>query len=524
MDTLSRSYLPLSSYSYTYFRSNTKRLKYRPTLLFPTSRINKERTTIRTTPKKIFDILDRAITKFLDAHLHRSANPAYILSRNWFPVDEIIPTECEVIHGSIPPCLNGVYLRIGPNPQFPPKGPYHYFDGDGMVHCIRIFSHDRVTFCSRYVKTNKYIFENQVGSNVVPNVIGGVSGLASVTARVILFFARVIFDGYDIGKGIGVANTSLAFLGGKLCALYESDIPYAIKITKDGDIINLGQHDYFANLSMNMSAHPKIDPETNEVFTFRYRVTPPYLTYSRFDANGNKQLDVPFLSMKYTSLIHDMAISQKYAIICDTQFRFRLMNLIRGERLVGVDSKKAPRIGVFPRYATDESEMKWFEVPGFNAFHQVNAWEEECGQVLVLVASNILLVEHFFDRADRIQGSMEKVRIHLETGLVSRHILSTKNLEFPVINRAYIGKKNRYVYAAIHTERPLQSKMMRASGVLEEDDGYLVSYVHDESKCESRFLVMDARSPTLEVIADVKLPQRVPYGIHGLFIRETDLY
>ncbi|KAJ0643000.1 putative carotenoid oxygenase [Helianthus annuus] len=58
----------------------------------------------------------------------------------------------------------------------------------------------------------------------------------------------------------------------------------------------------------------------------------------------------------------------------------------------------------------------------------------------------------------------------------------------------------------------------------EEDDGYVVSYVHDESSGESRFLVMDARSPTLEVVAAVKLPQRVPYGLHGIFIRENDLY
>lgn len=58
---------------------------------------------------------------------------------------------------------------------------------------------------------------------------------------------------------------------------------------------------------------------------------------------------------------------------------------------------------------------------------------------------------------------------------------------------------------------------------LEEDDGYVVCYVHDESLGVSKFLVMDARSPTLEVVAEVKLPQRVPYGLHGIFIREKDL-
>lgn len=56
-----------------------------------------------------------------------------------------------------------------------------------------------------------------------------------------------------------------------------------------------------------------------------------------------------------------------------------------------------------------------------------------------------------------------------------------------------------------------------------EDDGYAVSYVHDESSGESSFLVMDAQSRTLDVVAEVKLPQRVPSGLHGIFIKERDL-
>ncbi len=56
------------------------------------------------------------------------------------------------------------------------------------------------------------------------------------------------------------------------------------------------------------------------------------------------------------------------------------------------------------------------------------------------------------------------------------------------------------------------------------DDGYVISYIHDENSGESKFIVMDAKSPELEIIAAVKLPQRVPYGFHGLFVKESDLY
>lgn len=57
----------------------------------------------------------------------------------------------------------------------------------------------------------------------------------------------------------------------------------------------------------------------------------------------------------------------------------------------------------------------------------------------------------------------------------------------------------------------------------EEDDGYLVTYVHDENTMESWFWVMDAKSPALDIVARVRLPGRVPYGFHGLFVSQSQL-
>lgn len=58
----------------------------------------------------------------------------------------------------------------------------------------------------------------------------------------------------------------------------------------------------------------------------------------------------------------------------------------------------------------------------------------------------------------------------------------------------------------------------------EEDDGYVVTYVHNENTGESRFLVMDAKSPNLDIVAAVRLPRRVPYGFHGLFVTQANLH
>lgn len=472
-------------------------------------------------------------------------------------MDELPPTECQVIQGSLPSCLDGAYIRNGPNPQYLPRGPYHLFDGDGMLHSIQI-SQGKPILCSRYVNTYKYAIERDAGSPILPNVFSGFNGLTASAARGALSAARFLAGQFNPVNGIGLANTSLAFFGNRLYALGESDLPYAVRLTSNGDIETVGRHDFDGKLFMSMTAHPKVDPETGEAFAFRYGPMPPFLTYFYFDTNGRKLADVPIFSMVRPSFLHDFAITKKYAIFADIQIGMNPMEIIfGGGSPVGSDSTKVPRLGIIPRYAKDESQMRWFDVPGFNIIHAINAWDEDDGNAIFMLAPNILSVEHTLERMDLVHALVEKVRIDLRTGLVTRNPISARNLDFAVINPAYVAKKNRYVYAAIGDPMPkisgvvkldvskgerqecIVATQMFGPGCYggepffvarepdnpdsEEDDGYVVSYVHDENARESKFLVMDAKSPNLDVVAAVKLPRRVPYGFHGLFVRQSDL-
>ncbi|XP_004297644.1 PREDICTED: probable carotenoid cleavage dioxygenase 4, chloroplastic [Fragaria vesca subsp. vesca] len=507
-----------------------------------------------TLPAAIFNLFDDFINTFVDPPIRPSVDPKHVLTGNFAPITELPPTECDVIHGSLPSCLDGAYIRNGPNPQYLPRGPYHLFDGDGMLHSLRV-SQGRAVLCSRYVKTYKYTVERDAGFPLLPNVFSGFNGLTASATRGALSAARVASGMYNPANGIGNANTSLAFFGGKLYALGESDLPYAVRLTAGGDVETVGREDFNGELFMSMTAHPKVDPDTGEAFAFRYGPVPPYLTYFRFDPAGSKQKDVPVFSMKSPSLLHDFAITKKYAVFADIQIGMNPMEMIGGGSPVGLDASKVSRVGIIPKYAADDSEMRWFEVPGFNIMHAVNAWDED--DAVVMVAPNILSAEHTLERMGLVHALVEKVRIDLKTGIVTRQPISTRNLDFAVINPAYQGKKNRFVYAAVgdpmpkisgvvkldvsgceHKESIVASRMYgedcfggepffvaREPGnpEAEEDDGYLVSYVHNEKTGESRFLVMDAMSSELDIVAAVKLPRRVPYGFHGLFVRESDL-
>ncbi|EOA15698.1 hypothetical protein CARUB_v10006410mg [Capsella rubella] len=508
----------------------------------------------------LFTTVEDVINTFIDPPSRPSVDPKHVLSDNFAPVlDELPPTDCEIIHGSLPPSLNGAYIRNGPNPQFLPRGPYHLFDGDGMLHAIRIHN-GKATLCSRYVKTYKYNVEKQNGAPVLPNVFSGFNGVTASVARGALSAVRVLTGQFNPVNGIGLANTSLAFFSNRLFALGESDLPYAVRLTNNGDIETIGRCDFDGKLSMSMTAHPKTDPITGETFAFRYGPVPPFLTYFRFDSAGKKQRDVPVFSMTSPSFLHDFAITERNAIFAEIQLGMRTnpMDLVlEGGSPVGADKGKTPRLGVIPKYAGDESEMKWFEIPGFNIIHAINAWDEDDGNAVVLIAPNIMSIEHTLERMDLVHALVEKVRIDLVTGIVSRHPISARNLDFAVINPALLGRQSKYVYAAIGDPMPKISGVVKldvskgdrddctvarrmygpgcyggepffvakdpSNPEAEEDDGYVVTYVHDEVTGESKFLVMDAKSPELEIVAAVRLPRRVPYGFHGLFVKESDL-
>lgn len=63
---------------------------------------------------------------------------------------------------------------------------------------------------------------------------------------------------------------------------------------------------------------------------------------------------------------------------------------------------------------------------------------------------------------DLVHALVEKVRIDLKTGTVTRQPISTRNLDFAVINPAnYVGRKNKFVYAAVGDPIPKTSGVVK---------------------------------------------------------------
>ncbi|KAF8689841.1 hypothetical protein HU200_041472 [Digitaria exilis] len=151
-------------------------------------------------------------------------------------------------------------------------------------------------------------------------------------------------------------------------------------------------------------------------------------------------------------------------------------------------------------------------------------------------------------------------RLNLENGTTSEGYIISEDvaMDFPVINENFTGIRNKYGYtqvvdsvtasktglfkykmiAKLHFDEPdkenkqiisveyhaLQDRQF-CSGVqfvakkngIDEDDGWVVTYVHDEGTNISQVHIIDAKKFSDEAIAKITLPQRVPYGFHGNF-------
>ncbi len=77
-----------------------------------------------------------------------------------------------------------------------------------------------------------------------------------------------------------------------------------------------------------------------------------------------------------------------------------------------------------------------------------------------------------------------------------------------------------------------ESRFVPRAGGVSEDDGWILSYVFDESQlgedgecipgARSKLWIIDAKNMT-DIVAQIHLPQRVPYGLHGSWFSEEDI-
>ncbi|KAH8953584.1 hypothetical protein BDL97_08G035300 [Sphagnum fallax] len=493
-----------------------------------------------------------------------SSSSQFFLTGHYAPVSETDPTSNLAISGSIPECLNGEFVHVTPNPKFNPVAYYHWFDGDGMLHGLRI-KDGKATYVARFVKTSRLQQEEYYGAAKFIK-LGDMQGVKGIFFSLV-FNLRVKLKVIDISNGYGTGNTALVYHNKQLLVLHENDFPYVIRVLENGDLETIGRK-YLNPLATRFTAHPKIDPFTGEMFGLYWDFMElPYCTYQIFSKEGILMEPVP-ITIPEGIMIHDFAITENYAIFLDLSLLVNPKHFVEGEHVYKFDASKESRIGLLPRYAKNESQIRWFIIPTCMIFHLCNAWEEADEIVLIACRMSTIDFTYFIDfhqdKANASRALLYEFRMNMKTGKVTQKQLSTLTTEFPEINDKYTGRKQRYVYGSImddmlkivgvakydlSLELELGTRDLKIGGNIKglflhgdgrqgsepifvprtpskellEDDGYLICFVYDKKVGCSEMVIIDAKTMASKPVGVINLPTRVPSGLHSIFLSEEQL-
>jgi carotenoid cleavage dioxygenase len=447
------------------------------------------------------------------------------------PVDSEQQADAPTVVGEIPRDLSGSYFRNGPNNRFAPKNRYHWFDGDGMVQGLW-FAEGRARYASRWIPTEGSTLELEKNDAVWPGVLGP-------------------FDfSLPLGPIKDTANTDLIFLRDRLIALwYESGRPY----TLDPRTLALAESDLPSALPRRLSAHSKVDPNTGDFIFFNYGDKPPFMQYGVMRPSGD--VHVTDIELPGPRRPHDIGVTADYSILHDFPVFFNEAFFKKTGKRIPLFHKDVPtRYGVIPRFGNN-GDVKWFEFEPCYMLHVVNCWQE--GDTIVMLGCRTNDPSLQPDKRDgkiaamlsgiKLQANLYRWEMNLATGATKEGPLDDLNAEFPMINDAWLGKKNRFSYHSIipyeipatfeglakydldsgavvdrydypkgvfGSEAPFAARI----GATEEDDGYLLSFVTDTRDWSSSCWVFDARNLSAGALAQVQLPARIPAGFHSTFV------
>ncbi len=432
---------------------------------------------------------------------------------NYAPVtEEVTATDLEVI-GELPRELNGRYLRNGPNPIEPvDPATHHWFIGDGMVHGIRLREGRAEWYRNRYV-----------GSSHVSQV----RDTPDIAGR-------------NWNNSTGGPNTNVGSFAGTTWAMVEAG---GCPVELTYELETVGRNDFFGTLPGAFTAHPKIDPTTGEMHAIVYAWAEwmDHVQYVRVGKDGrvNRTVDIPLPGM---SMVHDMSITDRYVVVYDQPVLVDFDLAFSGRSFpFRWSDDYGNRVGLMPRDGT-AADIVWVDVPVGYVFHPLNSYDTPDGKVVLDVCFYDVMMRH--DMNGPFGDSLPKLvrwEIDPTTKRVGVTTIDDTPNEFPRHRVALTGKSYRFGYCAQpdpdsmhwptlkHDLRTGKREMFdhgpgRAAGEpvfvarpggTDEDDGWLVTFVHDGNTDSAEFAVLDARDFGRGYVAQVKLPQRVPFGFHG---------
>lgn len=458
------------------------------------------------------------VASFNRAH-RKSSTPNPYLTGVHQPLEEEHTLTDLKVTGVIPPALNGLYLRNGPNPFTPPNpATHHWFVGDGMLHGVRLQDGQALWYRNRWVRSPE--ISEALGEAPAP--------------------------GPRTPAGSESPNTNVVSMAGRIWALVEAGgLPVEVSDTLETRL----RSDFDGLLRKGFTAHPHLDPLTGETHAICYAAQDHTTVWHVVIApDGTVRRREP-ITVENGPSIHDCMITRNYVIVMDLPVTFSMAALIGGDAFpYRWNPKHTARIGLLPREGKG-SDIIWCAIEPCYIFHPANAYETEDGKVIMDACVH---QDMFVDGKNGPDGSVsafEGLEIDPASRNVTRRIIDEAPQEFPRPDERRIGQPYRYAYTValpahgdpgflgdprlfkhdlgtgtrqVHNfgpgRMPGEFVFVPAHESAGEDEGWLIGYVIDIASDTTDLVILNAQDFTGPPVASISLPHRIPPGFHGNWI------
>jgi all-trans-8'-apo-beta-carotenal 15,15'-oxygenase len=442
------------------------------------------------------------------------------------------------IDGEVPRALRGTLFRNGSG-RNTLAGQWfaHWFDGDGMITALR-FDEAGIHFRNRYVTTPNY--RDETGAQRILNRGFGKMRPGGVLANA-------------LRQPANVSNTSVVIESRRLLSLWEGGPPYEL----DPDTLETRGVADFGGTVKAFSAHPKIDPDSGELFNFGidYGAKTTLTPYRILNGQVTR---LPPVTLPYPLMNHDFVLTKNHLVFCLGPILVHSLAMILGftsfDGALHWEAGKPTLILLVPR--DGRGAPRFIETGAFFQFHFANGYEDDGAIVVDLarypdyqVIGEALRTYWRSEWPSQGMAALTRLRLDLASGKVESTSLAagTAN-EFPTINPSRVGKRYRYAYIACNPAdraHGLQQRVARIdveSGAAVthdfgphgyageplfvptgsgEDDGVVVTLVYDAATERTAVVGLDARDLAARPLFIARLRHHVPYPLHGCFARES---
>jgi carotenoid cleavage dioxygenase len=452
------------------------------------------------------------------------------LSGNYLPVArEVDVAGLPIISGRIPRDLSGAYMRNGPNPRFKPIYYAYPMDGDGMIHAV-YFDNGQARYRNRFVQTSGFVTETRAGRAIY----------GSLTHPVPVDPA-LIGPGGDPGPIKNGAFISVLRHGGHLLALDEASTCYELTM----DLDTIGEWKAGTDKPISLGAHNRRHPKTGALFTLAYSLREPTVEFHQIDASGNVAKTFS-IALAAPTMIHDFILTERHIVLLACPAIFDLKAAQSGKPLLQWQPSLGTRIGLI---ALDGSSVNWIAADPFFVFHFANGFERGGHLFLDYVRHERLNLG--YTAGNQKVPTLHRMNINLANHKIADNEIADMVVEFPRVNDALNALPTRFVYlptltkslqlanppsATFNTMMKVNTETgdivrhdfgnrvageatfipRKANG--REDDGYLAIFAFDPATRNSDLVLLDAAHIDAEPVAVIRMPQRVPQGLHGAWI------